>query len=477
MAIFWKDAGWCCRTHRPMHHADLIGLIHLYQPIVGSAAISLYLTLVYQVPLHRAGVSEMHTHSYLLQLCSFTYDELLEARYLLEGIGLINTYEIKDDDQIYYEYEMIPPLTPAKFFQSDILSISLYNSLGNERYFVLKDWLIGNSHLQKVEREERGQNITRTFQEVFDNISPADLTKQAEREKEMAEPVARIDESLHEGKLPELGQDIDFSMLEMRLSHLVDKQVWTPSFKQKLREICFLYQLDDWAILKALQNPYVTSRGKIHLDRLRSFIKSEYRLQFGSTPVVSRKKNVQKPLTEKEKKSPEPKKVLSEEEKHFQQLAQISPLQLLTYYQKGAQIPASDVELVESLIHEYGLPSGVVNVLLEYVLLKYDYKLPRKLVEKIAGQWKRLGIESVEEAQEQAKKEEWETKKKKTRFSSKTGAKKPEKLPHALQMQIEQPASQPDSKEDWSDQQAQIRAKLRLMNERFIANKKGKEKF
>lgn len=476
MAIFWKDAGWCCRTHRPMHHADLIGLIHLYQPIAGSAAISLYLTLVYQVPLHRAGISEMYTHSYLLQLCSFTYDELLEARYLLEGIGLINTYEIKDDNQVYYEYEMIPPLTPAKFFQSDILSISLYNSLGNERYFMLKDWFIGNSHLQKIEREERGHNITRTFQEVFDNISPADLTKQAEREKEMARPVAKIDESLHEGKLPELGQDMDFSMLEMRLSHLVDKNVWTPSLKQELQEICFLYQLDDWAILKALQNPYVTSRGEIHLDRLRSFIKSEYRLQFGSAPIVSRKKNSQKSQTEKEKKPPDTKKVLSEEEKHFQQLAQISPLQLLTYYQKGARIPASDVELVESLINQYGLPAGVVNVLLEYVLLKYDYKLPRKLVEKIAGQWKRLGIESVEQALEQAKKEEWETKKKKTRSSSKAAAKKPEKLPRALQLQIEQPDSKLQSKEDLSDQQAQIRAKLRLMNERFIANKKGKEK-
>ncbi|MBA4601638.1 DnaD domain protein [Thermoactinomyces mirandus] len=478
MAIFWKDAGWCCRTHRPMHHADLIGLIHLYQPIVGSQAISLYLTLVYQVPLHRAGISEMHTHSYLLQLCSFTYDELLEARYLLEGIGLVNTYEIRDDDQLYYEYELIPPLTPAKFFQSDILSISLYNSLGNERYFVLKDWFIGNSHLQKIEREQRGKNITRTFQEVFDNISPADLTKQAEREKEMAEPVAKIDESLHEGKLPELGLDVDFSMLEMRLSHLVDKNVWTESLKQELQEICFLYQLDDWAILKALQNPYVTSHGKIHLDRLRSFIKKEYRLQFGSAPIVLRRKNSQKSQKEKEKKSSDTKKVLSEEEKHFQQLAKISPLQLLDYYQKGARIPASDVELVESLIHQYGLPSGVVNVLLEYVLLKYDYKLPRKLVEKIAGQWKRLGIESVEGALEQAKKEEWEMKKKKTRSSSKTTAKKPEKLPHVLQMQMEQSdqSAKPESKEDWSDQQAQIRAKLRLMNERFIANKKGKEK-
>ena len=98
----------------------------------------------------------------------------------------------------------------------------------------------------------------------------------------------------------------------------------------------------------------------------------------------------------------DPDKPLSEEEKHIRQLAQISPMQLLAFYQKGGRIPASDVEIVESLIRHYGLPPGVVNVLLEYVLLKYDYKLPRNLVEKIAGHWKRLGISTVEEAVEQA---------------------------------------------------------------------------
>lgn len=479
MAMFWKDAGWRCRTHRPMHHADLVGLIHLYQPIVGTSAISLYMTLVYQVPLHRAGVSKLYSHSYLLQLCSFTFDQLLEARYLLEGVGLINTYEIKDEDDVYYEYEMLPPLTPAKFFQSDILSITLYNSLGKERYLAVKEWLIGDSHFQPVQKKEKKRNITRSFQEVFDSISPAELAKQAEREKEMTGPVAKIDESLHQGKRPDFKQDIDFSMLEMRLSHLVEKDVWTDSLKQEIKELGFLYQLDEWAILKALQNPYVTSHGKIHLDRLRSFIRSEYCMQFGSTPVVAKKADAA-PAKEEKSLSSDSGKPLSEEEKHLRQLAQISPLQLLAFYQKGARIPASDVEMVESLIHHYGLPPGVVNVLLEYVLLKYDYKLPRNLVEKIAGHWKRLGISSVKEAFEQAKKEEWETKKKKQPRSSynQNTRKKPEKLPQTLQMQMEQSGranANKETKEEWVDQQEQIRAKLRLMNERFAAGNKEKE--
>ncbi|MRG26890.1 hypothetical protein [Laceyella tengchongensis] len=55
MAIFWKDIGWRCRSGRPVHSADLMSLIHLYQPMIGASAMSLYMTLAYQLPLTRAG--------------------------------------------------------------------------------------------------------------------------------------------------------------------------------------------------------------------------------------------------------------------------------------------------------------------------------------------------------------------------------------------------------------------------------------
>lgn len=54
-------------------------------------------------------------------------------------------------------------------------------------------------------------------------------------------------------------------------------------------------------------------------------------------------------------------------------------------------------------MQSYGLRSGVVNVLLEYVMLTNEKQLPRALITKIAAHWKRLNIETVEEAQEQAR--------------------------------------------------------------------------
>ncbi|WP_405054344.1 DnaD domain protein [Tepidibacillus marianensis] len=70
-------------------------------------------------------------------------------------------------------------------------------------------------------------------------------------------------------------------------------------------------------------------------------------------------------------------------------------------------------------MQDYQLPYPVVNVLLEYILLSNNYKLPKNLTEKIAGHWKRLKIKTVDEALKIAKKEhqlykDWQEGNKKT---------------------------------------------------------------
>ncbi|MBA4496455.1 replication initiation and membrane attachment family protein [Paenactinomyces guangxiensis] len=487
MAMFWKDAGWCCRTRRPIHHGDLLGLTHLYQPIVGTAAIALYMTLAFQLPLHRAGVTNIHRHSYLLQLCSLSFDQMSEARYLLEGVGLLNTYEKKDPEHgRFYEYEVVPPLTPAKFFQSDVLSLTLFNLLGKEQYLAIRKQLVDPGEAENRSDHIQVTNVTKSFQDVFGSLSPVDMAKAVEMEKEAVWEMGKIDESLVDGQFPQLNEEDELSMIRMRLSSIVDEEVWTDQLIAELREIRFLYQLDDWDLLKALQNPYVTRHGKIDMDRLRSFVKSEYRLRFGGPPIISKRKSKLRAL-----ETPHPasdkaqdQTALTEEEKHFQQLAEISPLELLSAYQGGARIPDSDVELVESLVRHYGLPHGVINVLLEYVLLKYNYKLPRNLVEKIAGHWKRLGVQTVEEALKQARKENWEIKRKRPepKAAGKTGRTpaRGEKLPRTVlkQMQANAETEQSESmenREDLAEKQARIQAKLKLMNERLSARKHDKE--
>ena len=83
----------------------------------------------------------------------------------------------------------------------------------------------------------------------------------------------------------------------------------------------------------------------------------------------------------------------------------ISPYDLLKSKNNGAEPTNRDIKLAEDLVVEYKLKPGVVNVLIDYILKTNNNKLTRALAETIAGQWKRLNIETVEEAMSVAEKE------------------------------------------------------------------------
>lgn len=451
---------WSCRVDRPIHALDLVGLTHLYQPLVGASAISLYVTLSNQLTICKESPN-IESHALLMRLLSFSEKQLFEARYLLEGVGLLNTFHMKDEKQReYYEYELIPPLTPQKFFQSDVLSLTLYRHLGKEKFMMLKERLVPKQTNVHTERKD----VTKSFQEVFISISPHEIAQYAEREPETFW-ISKDAEEVHpEGKYPRWN-DKDFTALRLRLGSLINEEEWTESFRAELNELCFLYQLDDWALVKALQNPEVTRRGKVDLERLRDFVREEYYLQYGGRPTVQRRQTIPKPVI-----STKPvEKGLTEEEKHFQQLEQLSPIELLSFYQDGAKIPDSDLKLVESLVHDYALPHGVVNVLLEYVLYKNDYKLPKALVQKIAGHWKRLRIKTVQEALAQARKEKWESKRKVTskrpRSPKNIQNKRSQAMPQAVLEQMDDPSTTDQSEQDhqdWLAKRAKINEKLAL---------------
>jgi replication initiation and membrane attachment protein len=129
---------------------------------------------------------------------------------------------------------------------------------------------------------------------------------------------------------------------------------------------------------------------------------------------------------------------------------------------------------VERLVHEYGLPFGVINVLLEYVMYTHDYKLPRPLVEKIAGHWKRRGVKTVEEAYDLARKElnwEWKKQKQQRRQTKDRPARKgtgAEQLPRAVAKQMEaESRGKTEQAEVDPKVQAEILEELNRMRERF----------
>ena len=85
----------------------------------------------------------------------------------------------------------------------------------------------------------------------------------------------------------------------------------------------------------------------------------------------------------------------------------------------GAEPSKTDLQIIEEIMFSQKLLPGVINVLIQYVMLKTDMKLTKGYIEKIAGQWVRKNIRTVKDAMDLAKKEhkqymEWAQGKKKS---------------------------------------------------------------
>lgn len=103
-----------------------------------------------------------------------------------------------------------------------------------------------------------------------------------------------------------------------------------------------------------------------------------------------------------------------------------NPYQFLKSKYKDGKVVLRDLKIVEMLLIDLKLTPAVVNVLLDYVLRTNNKKLNRTYIETIASHWKRLGIETAEEAMNACIKEHKKRKNKNIENNSKSKSEVPE---------------------------------------------------
>ena len=131
----------------------------------------------------------------------------------------------------------------------------------------------------------------------------------------------------------------------------------------------------------------------------------------------------------------------------------LTPYQFLKAKYKGAEPTDRDKRLIESLLVDQKLNPGVVNVLIAYVLKINHEQLKKSYVETIAGQWKRLNIETVEEAMKIAEKEHKKMKNllnktKSTKTTKSTTTKKEASLPAWFDKELDNTETTPEEEEE-----------------------------
>lgn len=394
------------RTILNEHDRKIISM--LYQPIIGSIATSLYYTL--WADLDKTELLSMeYTHHHLMTSLRIKMDAIVTARKKLEGVGLLKTF-VRKDNVNNYVYEIYSPICASEFFNHPILNIVLYNNVGKKEYEnLLKYFKVPRINLSSYEE------VTSSFDEVFESLP--------------ATTYDNLNDDLRVNKTGDIKIDkqFDFDMLMSLVpSGVITNKTFSKEAKELINNLSFVYNLDANGMKAPILNS-IKENGLIDKTLLRKNVRNYYRYEnenkLPSLVYKSQPEYLKNPVGADDKRA-----------KMIYVFENTSPYNFLKGRSNGAKPSSRDLNLLESLLSDFKLNPGVVNVLIDYVLKINNKKLTKAYLETIASQWKRLNVETVEEAMRAAEKEY--KKDKKTNDKPLSKVIKEEKLPEWFDQNI-----------------------------------------
>ena len=351
----------------------------LYQPIIGSIATSLYYTLWADLDKTEL-LSAEYTHHHLMTSLRIKMDSIITARKKLEAVGLLKTF-VKKGNINNYVYEMFSPISAAEFLNHPILNIVLYNNVGKKEYeSIVKYFKVPKLSLSSYEE------ITSRFDDVFESVPGTQYDN--------------LNEDLRVNKTGEIKIDnkFDFDLLISSVPNgIISSRTFSNEVRELINNLSFVYNMDAMEMKSSILNS-IKENGLIDKNLLRKNVRNYYRYEnenkLPSLVYKSQPEYLKNPVGSEEKRA-----------KMIYVFENTSPYNFLKGANKGVKPSVRDLNILESLLTDFKLNPGVVNVLIDYVLKINNKKLTRAYIETIASQWKRLNVETVEEAMKAAEKE------------------------------------------------------------------------
>lgn len=367
MKLYMSDL-YRIEVYYPLNDVACDVLYYLYQPIIGSAPLQLYMML--QVEGKR--MSRFLKPATFTRLTSFLSMSLLDIEKglkALEAIGLIKTFVKHQNQMTYYVYQLQSPLSLQSFFKNQILVSLLQECLSQEDYQQ-------TLHYFEVTTEDLSQyeEITASFQDVY----TLTYHKQGKRMK--------LNVHLKEEKQNTVQSHYDMDLLKKNLlDYQVNRRQLTQDDYTYIEQLATVYSIDAFT-LAGLIKEAMKSTG---LDRqlLKTNMKKYFEMDsLSHLKEVYHKQPVQY-TTSLTQQSP---LVL-----HMKYLDGITPYELLKEKQGGSEPVFHDLKIIEMLMVQLGLKPAVVNVLIEYVLGKNNNRLSKRYCEAIGSSLARKNIQTA----------------------------------------------------------------------------------
>lgn len=262
-------------------HADYFNeaqqtyLIYLYQPMLGPIATALYNTLKTLEEPHTLR-SQRPMHRVLLDYMNVDPVEIEAGRRRLEALGLLRTFVNEDQLGKYFVYELYPPLKPDAFFNEDLLSLLLLQTIGDQAFEKLKT----KFQLHPVKKDL--QEITANYANVFPEIIA----------RAVAQPSA-LAETKHQMHL-KVRQPVQYTTADLDafdwtfLQDLVSRYQISKSelaqHKQVIFQLHHFYDIDETAMARLIASTVDIATNEINISKLESLILAEYTQTVG-TPI------------------------------------------------------------------------------------------------------------------------------------------------------------------------------------------------
>ncbi|PIO83212.1 helicase DnaB [Loigolactobacillus backii] len=368
-------------------------LTYLYQPLMGVTAFSLFLTLWTEIvpnPL----LSDQKPHTTLLALLNIDLPDFYDSRLRLEALGLLKTYTRTVPEGRYFVYELYAPQAPNAFFKDDLLSLLLYEAVGEERFNILKD----KFRLRVVSKKDLTE-ITKNFLEVF-HVNSALLDN----------PPATIAETKSEFQVKpanrpsvtsEAGQSFDWSFFKQQLksSFVDDKQI--DENHQLILTMHQLYGISELEMAQYIGESVNVATNQLDVKAFRQLIARQFR---GQSNLTTEKTAV----APKNLSSQELKKAgfSASDQKLIAVSRQYSPVEFLQQLkqQQGGYVASSEERVLERLVKRQVFPNSVINILIHYMInVRKMPTLNQSYLDSVANGWLQHHVTTPEAAMSEVK--------------------------------------------------------------------------
>jgi replication initiation and membrane attachment protein len=345
-------------------------LMRLYQPIIGSDAVSLYFNLWSELDKMEF-TSEEYTHHYLMNLLGFSIDGFVLAKAKLEAVGLIRTY-VKEDSINSYIYELYSPLYPNDFFSNPILSTLLLSNIGKREY----DIIVKNFKMPSVSLKEY-KEVTSSFSDVF-------MVSNVEKDYSTLDLRSRSTNNL----AFDIGFDLEECLASIP-SEMLNLRSVNKGVRELLLKLAFIYDFNLETMSEVIKES-LNEKNAIDKEKIRENARKYYTFQnSGKLPNIIFKcqpEYLRKPIGDNTKMA-----------QLIYMFETTSPYNFLAS-KIGTKPSKTDLKVLEHLAVDIDLTPGVINVLLDFVLKTTNNKLNMNYIDAIASQWKRSRIMTVEDA-------------------------------------------------------------------------------